>query len=317
MLDDIRAAQARIADCALRTPLVRLNVDHAPAEIWLKLENLQPVGSFKVRGAGNAMRLADRDALEEGVWTASAGNMGRAVAWYAQQLEVPCTVVVPSDAPTAKLEAIAQLGARIVQVPFARYQQIQRERHFEGATGMLVHPFADRAVIAGNGTIGLEILEDAPDAAAVLVPYGGGGLSCGIASALRASGSQAKVYGCEVATGAPLAASLSAGRPVETDYTPSFVTGIGAPFVFPEMWPLASELLDGALVVTLSEVARAIELVALGNHVIAEGAAAVPVAAALTGKAGGGKVVCVVSGGNIGKRDLVAILDGRIPGPSA
>jgi len=293
---------------------VRLNVESpAPADIWLKLENLQPVGSFKLRGAGNAMRLAGLDALERGVWTASAGNMGRAVAWYARQLGVPCTVVVPADAPAAKVEAIVRLGARIVPLPFARYQEIQRERDYPGAEGLLIHPFADQAVMAGNGTIGLEILEDAPDVAAVLVPYGGGGLSCGIASALRASGSNARVFGCEVASGAPLGASLAAGRPVETDYAPSFVTGIGAPFVFPEMWPLASELLAGALVVSLSDVAAAIRLLALGNHVVAEGAAAVPVAAALGGGAGGGKVVCVVSGGNIGSADLVAILQGGIP----
>ena len=293
---------------------MRLNVESpAPADIWLKLENLQPVGSFKLRGAGNAMRLAGLDALERGVWTASAGNMGRAVAWYARQLGVPCTVVVPADAPAAKVEAIVRLGARIVPLPFARYQEIQRERDYPGAEGLLIHPFADQAVMAGNGTIGLEILEDAPDVAAVLVPYGGGGLSCGIASALRASGSNARVFGCEVASGAPLAASLAAARPVETDYVPSFVTGIGAPFVFPEMWPLASELLAGALVVSLSDVAAAIRLLALGNHVVAEGAAAVPVAAALGGGAGGGKVVCVVSGGNIGSADLVAILQGGIP----
>jgi threonine dehydratase len=204
-----------------------------------------------------------------------------------------------------------------LRVPFARYQQIQREREFEGAEGLLIHPFADEAVMAGNGTIDLEILEDAPDVAAVLVPYGGGGLSRGIASALRASGSRARVYGCEVATGAPLAASLAAGRPMETEYAVSLVTGTGAPFVFPEMWPLASELLDGALVATLAEVARAIKLVALSNHVVAEGAAAVPVAAALAGKAGGGKVVCVVTGGNIGSADLVTILQDRIPGPAA
>jgi threonine dehydratase len=239
--------------------------------------------------------------------------MGRAVAWYARQLGVPCTVVVPDDAEAAKVEAIVRLGARIVPLPFARYQEIQRERDYPGAEGLLIHPFADQAVMAGNGTIGLEILEDAPDVAAVLVPYGGGGLSCGIASALRASGSNARVFGCEVASGAPLAASLAVGRPVETDYAPSFVTGIGAPFVFPEMWSLASELLAGALVASLSDVAQAIRLLALGNHVVAEGAAAVPVAAALAGQAGSGKVVCVVSGGNIGSADLVTILQGGIP----
>jgi threonine dehydratase len=312
-LEEIRAARERIAGTAARTSLVRLNVDEAPAEIFLKLENLQPIGSFKLRGAGNAIHLADPKQLEKGVWTASAGNMAQGVAWYARQLGVQCTVVVPDDAPATKLAAVQRLGAKIVKVPFSHYQEIQCRHSYEGMDGLLIHPFGDRAVMAGNGTIGLEILEDLPDVDAIVVPYGGGGLSCGIASALRALRPEVKLYACEVETAAPLAASLAAGEPVEVDYSPSFVSGIGAPFVFPEMWSLASQLLDGSLVITLREVASAIRFMVERNHIVAEGAGAVSVAAALAGKAGAGKVVCVVSGGNLDTEKLVQILQGLVP----
>lgn len=312
-LAEILAAQRRLAGVALRTPLVRLNVEDAPAEIWLKLENLQPVGSFKMRGAGNAMLAAERPELQGGVWTASAGNMALGVAWHARCLGVPCTVIVPDDAPAVKLAAIRRSGARIIPVPFAEYQGIQRTRRAEGVQGLLIHPFADPLVMAGNGTIALEILEDLPGVEAVVAPYGGGGLSCGIAAALRALRPDVRVYGAEVETGAPLAASLAAGCPVETRYRPSFVSGIGAPFVFPQMWPLASQLLDGSLVATLAEVAGAIKLMAERNHIVAEGAAAAPVAAALAGRAGRGKVVCVVSGGNIDTERLLMALQGQVP----
>ncbi len=312
-LEEIRAAHGRIAGAVLRTPLVRLSRDGAPAEIFLKLENLQPIGSFKLRGAGNAMCLADPEQLEKGVWTASAGNMAQGVAWYARQLGVQCTVIVPDDAPATKLAAVQRLGAGIVKVPFSHYQDIQRRHSCEGMDGLLVHPFGDRAVMAGNGTLGLEILEDLPDVDAIVVPYGGGGLSCGIASALRALRPEVKLYACEVETAAPLAASFAAGEPVDVDYRSSFVSGIGAPFVFPEMWSLASQLLDGSLVVTLREVADAIRVMVERNHIVAEGAGAVSVAAALAGKAGTGKVVCVVSGGNLSTEDLVQILQGMVP----
>jgi len=312
-LDEIQVAQRRLRSSVLRSPLVRLNVEDAPAEIYLKLENLQPTGSFKLRGAGNAMAAAGKEKLADGVWTASAGNMAQSLAWHARRMGVACTAVVPDDAPEVKIAAIARLGARIVKVPFPAYQEIQRLHTFEGMAGMLVHPFGDPAVMAGNGTIGLEILEDLPDVNAILVPYGGGGLSCGIASAIRLVSPQVKVYACEVQTAAPLAASLAASSPVEVSYTPSFVSGIGAPFVFPEMWPLAELLLDGSLVVSLAQVAEAIRLMAGSNHLIAEGAGAVPVGAAMAGLAGGGKIACVLSGGNIDKEKLIRILQGYVP----
>ena len=312
-LNEIRAAQRRIADSVLRLPLVRLNVEEATAEIHLKLENLQPIGSFKLRGACNAMRQAGPDALGRGVYTASAGNMAQGVAWTAKRMGIPCSVVVPDHAPRAKLDAIERLGARTVPVPFARWWQTLVERSYPGLEGLFVHPVSDPAVIAGNGTIGLEILEDLPDADTILVPYGGGGLSSGIASAVRALGSRARVLACEVETAAPLSASLRAGSPRDVEYVPSFVDGIGGRGLLVEMWPLVSTLLDGSLVMSLAEVADAIRILALRNRVVAEGAGAASVAAALSGRAGSGKVVCVVSGGNIDAAKLCRILSGEMP----
>jgi threonine dehydratase len=312
-LADVEAARERLRGIVTRTPLVRLNVDDAPAEIYLKLENLQPIGSFKLRGATNAMRLAGPERLADGVYTASAGNMAQGVAWSARRMGVTATAVVPDHAPATKLAAIERLGGKTLKVPFDRWWQVMLEHHYPGLPGLFVHPVSDPAVMAGNGTVGLEILEDLPDVDTVLVPYGGGGLSCGIATAIRALRPQARIYACEVATAAPLSASLAAGSPQMVDYQPSFVDGIGAKGVLEEMWPLACELLDGARVVPLAEVAAAVRLLAERNRVVAEGAGATPVAAALAGAGGGGKVVCVVSGGNIDSGKLAAILEGRLP----
>ena len=312
-VQEILDARDRLCGLVLRTPLVRLNLDDAPAEIWLKLENLQPIGSFKLRGASNAMALASPESLEHGVYTASAGNMAQGVAWAARRLGVPCRVVVPDHAPRTKLDAIARLGGEVLPVPFAAWWGVIQDHGRPGMEGLFVHPVSDRGVIAGNGTIGLEILEDLPDVDAVVVPYGGGGLSCGIASALRAHRPEARVYAAEVDTAAPFAASLEADEPSEVERLPSFVDGIGGKGVLPEMWPLAKSLLAGSLVVSLEEVAQAIRILAVRNHVIAEGAGAAGVAAALAGGAGSGKVVCVVSGGNIDAEILGPILQGRMP----
>lgn len=312
-LDEILAARKRIAGAAIRTPLIRLDVEDAPAEIHLKLENLQPIGSFKLRGAGNAMRLAPRETLARGVYTASAGNMAQGVAWTARRLGVPCTVVVPDNAPATKLEAVERLGARVLKIPFDEWWQVIVEHHYPGIEGWFVHPVSDTAVMAGNGTIGVEILEDLPDVEAILIPYGGGGLSCGIAAAVRALSPRVKVLACEVETAAPLRVSLAAGAPRSVDHTPSFVDGIGGKSLLDEMWPLVSRLLDGSLIVKVAEAAEAVRIIAERSRVIAEGAGAVPVAAALGGKAGSGKVVCVVSGGNIDRGKLARILLGEAP----
>jgi len=308
-IQDIVAARARIASSVARTPLIRLNVD-APAEIYLKLETLQPIGSFKIRGAMNAIRTLPPDAMSAGVYTASAGNMAQGVAWGARELGVPCTVVMPDNAPQTKLDAVARLGAAIVQVPYDEWWQTLRDHGREGIPGAFIHPVANRAVMAGNGTIGIEIAADLPDVDAVLVPFGGGGLVTGIATAIRALAPRAQVFGCEVSTSTPLTAALAAGEPVVVDRTPSFVDGIGGRGVLPEMWPLVSSLLDGALVAELDEVKSAVRLLVERARVVAEGAGAVPVAAALAGRGGTGRVVCVVSGGNIDLKTLIALLSG-------
>ena len=309
----IRAARKRIAGFALRTPLIPLSFDGA-GSIWLKLENLQPIGSFKLRGSGNAMRLAPAETLARGVYTASAGNMAQGVAWNARKLGVPCTVLVPDTAPATKLSAIERLGARIVQLPFDRWWQVLVDHGYPGIEGLFIHPVSDPAVVAGNGTAGLEILEDLPDADAILVPFGGGGLSCGIASAARAIRPATRVYACEVETAAPFAASLAQGKPSKITYTPSFVDGIGAGSMLAEMWPMASTILAGSLVVSLRESAAAVRLLAERNRVVAEGAGGTSVAAALKGVPGNpSKIVCVVSGGNIDGAKLATILRGDLP----
>lgn len=312
-LKAIRAARDRIADLALRTPLVRLNVDDAPAEIYLKLENFQPVGSFKVRGAGNAMRAAETKVLADGVYTASAGNMAQGLAYVAHRMSVRCSAVVPDHAPQIKLDAIERYGAGIVKVPFDEWWQIIVTHRFEGLSGRMIHPVSDPAVVAGNGTIGLEIIEDLPQVDAVVVPFGGGGLSSGIAAAVRALKPKTRVYAAEVETAAPLLASFAADEPREIEHTPSFVDGIGGKSVLPEMWPMVRALLDDSIVVSLAQTAEAIRLMAMRNHVIAEGAAGAAVAAALSGQAGSGPIVCIISGGNIDAAVLTKILSGRTP----
>ena len=308
-IQDIVAARARIASSVARTPLIRLNVD-APAEIYLKLETLQPIGSFKIRGAMNAIRTLPADAMSAGVYTASAGNMAQGVAWGARELGVPCTVVMPDNAPQTKLDAVARLGATIVQVPYDEWWQTLRDHGRDGIPGAFIHPVANRAVMAGNGTIGIEIAADLPDVDTVLVPFGGGGLVTGIATAIRALAPKARVFGCEVSTSTPLTAALAAGEPVVVDRTPSFVDGIGGRGVLPEMWPLVSTLLDGALIAELDEVRRTVKLLVERARVVAEGAGAVPVAAALAGRGGHGRIVCVVSGGNIDLKTLIDLLSG-------
>jgi threonine dehydratase len=307
-LAEIEVARQRLAGSIVRTPLVRLELENAPAEIYLKLENLQPIGSFKLRGAGNALALASPAELQRGVWTASAGNMAQGVAWWARRLGVRCTCVVPDTAPETKLAAIRRLGSEIVAVPFEVWWEVFRTHEHEGLEGLFVHAFSDPVVMAGNGTAGLEILEDLPDVDAVVVPYGGGGLACGIASALRQLAPKCKVFAAEVATGAPLAPSLAAGHPVQVDFEHSFVDGIGSPEVFPEMFELTRELVDGALVVGVDAVADAVRLLAERARVVAEGAGATALAATLAGGAGSDKVVCVVSGGNIDASKLSEIL---------
>ena len=296
MIDD---ASKHVYEAAIRTPLVRLNYD-APAEIYLKLECLQPIGSFKIRGAYNAVRLLFQERRRKGVWTVSAGNAAQGVALAAKKAGVPCKVLTMDTAPAAKLNATRRLGAEIVQTSYDECWKALGARAHPAMTGAFVHPFEDDEFIAGNASAGLEILEDIPDVDAVIAGFGGGGLSSGIAAALKERGSKAKVFAAEPETAAPLAASFAAGSAQKfPEWKASFVDGCGGKSVFPRMWAIAHHLLAGSIVTTLEEVRQAMKVVAERNHVIAEGAGACAVAAGLSGKCGSGKVVCVVSGGNI------------------
>jgi threonine dehydratase len=297
-LAQVEEARRNIAAVALRTPLVRCNAD-ASAELYLKLENLQPIGSFKIRGAANVMARTPREQLERGVLTASAGNMAQGVAFCAQRMGIGATIVAPETAPATKIGAVERMGGRVIKVPFAEWWRTFETRSYPGVEATFIHAFDDPDVMAGNGTIGLELLEDLPEVDAVVIPWGGGGLACGIASVFRARAPRVRIYAAEIESGAPLAASLAASEPRTVEYKPSFVDGIGSKMVFANMFERAGRLLDGSLVVTLAEAARAMKLVAERNRVIVEGAAACAVAAALSGRAGSGKVVAIVSGGNI------------------
>ena len=310
-LAGIEEARRTIRGAAIRTPLVRLGYREAPAEIYLKLENLQPIGSFKIRGASNALGRLPREVLSAGVLTASAGNMAQGVAWRARELGIPCTVVAPETAPGTKISAIERLGGRVIKVPFEEWWGVFESRAYPGINAHFIHAFDDLDVMAGNGTIALEILEDLPDVDAVVIPWGGGGLACGIAAAMRELRPQCRIYAAEVETAAPLAPSLAAGSPREVVYQPSFVDGIGGRGVFPSMFERARALLDGSLVAGLGQVASALRVLAERNRVIAEGAGACPVACALEGLAGAERVVCVVSGGNIDAAKLCHILAGN------
>ncbi len=306
-LAQVQQARQAIAGASIRTPLVRLNLPDAPAEIYLKLENLQSIGSFKIRGAANAMAHLDPARLRRGVVTASAGNMAQGVAWRARELGIPCTVIAPATAPKTKISAIQRLGGHVLKVPFDDWWRAFEERAYPGVEGTFIHAFDDLHVMAGNGTIGLEILEDLPGVNTVVIPWGGGGLTCGIASVLRELKPHCKIFAAEVATAAPLTASWKAGSPQVIEAQRSFVDGVGGKSVFPQMFERARRLIDGTLVAQVTEVASALRLLAERNRIVAEGAGATPVACALAGSAGAGQVVCVVSGGNIDLTRLAEI----------
>jgi threonine dehydratase len=311
-LSEIERARERIADVAVRTPLIRLRAEQAPpgTEIYLKLENLQPINSFKIRGATNAVRAAPEAERAKGLVTASAGNMAQGVAWVARELGLTATIAVPEHAPEAKLAAIGRLGGTALKLPYDEWWNVIVTSRVEGVDGLFVHPVQDEGVMAGNGTIGLEILEDLPDPDAVVIPFGGGGLTVGIASAIKAKRPQTKVYTAEPATGAAFAAAFEAGGPTDVQYEPSFVDGSGSRRVLDPMWPRLTELVDGAFAVSIDDAAAAVRMLAERARVIAEGAGALSTAVALSGRAGGGKIVCVVSGGNINLATLAEILAG-------
>jgi len=299
-LNEIRDAQKRIAGTIVRTPVIRLDLGPGFPDVRLKLENLQPINAYKLRGAANAVALLSDAERRRGVWTISAGNAGQGVAYAARAAGVPCTVVAIETAPAAKLERMRALGAKLVLVPYAVAWQALDDRAYPGVSGTFIHPFDDQNFITGHATMGLEILEDAPDTVAIIAAIGGGGLVTGVASAVKALRPEIKVWGAEPETAAPAALSFAKGSAqVFADWKATFVDGAGGKSVFPRMWQRMQPLVDGYIVVSLDEVKRAMRLMAEKARVIAEGAGALGLAAALTGKAGKGPIVAIVSGGNI------------------
>jgi threonine dehydratase len=309
-LADIQAARQRIAQTIVRTPLVRLELGAGYPDIRLKLENLQPINAYKLRGAANAVAMLSEPERKRGVWTISAGNAGQGVAYAARKAGVPCTVVAIETAPTSKLERMRALGARLVLVPYAVAWKTLEDRAYPGVEGTFIHPFDDHNFIAGHATMGLEIFEDAPDTAAVIAGIGGGGLITGVGSAMKALKPDVKIWGAEPETAAPAARSFAAGSPQSfPEWQASFVDGAGGQSVFPRMWERMKPLVDGYIVVTLDQTKQAMRLMAEKVRIIAEGAGALPLAAALTGKAGQGPIVAVVSGGNIDLKKFCELLE--------
>jgi threonine dehydratase len=313
-LAEIQAARLRIAATIVRTPLIRLELGAGYPDIRLKLENLQPINAYKLRGAANAVAMLSESERQRGIWTISAGNAGQGVAYAARQAGVPCTVVAIETAPRSKIERMKALGARLVLVSYAVAWQALEERAMAGVEGTFVHPFDDHNFIAGHGTMGLEILEDAPDTTAVVASIGGGGLITGVGSAVKALKPAIKLFGAEPATAAPLARSLAHGS-AQTfpDWQASFVDGAGGKSVFPRMWQRMRPLIDGSIVVTLEQTRQAVRMLAEKSRVIAEGAGALGLAAALTGRAGDGPIVAIVSGGNIDLQTYCEILAATQP----
>lgn len=313
VLEEIRRAREVLEGTAIRTPLVRLDAD-SDTEIWLKLELLQPVRSFKIRGAGNAILQATDAELAGGVLTASAGNMAQGVAYAARLRGISATIVVPEHAPQTKIDAIERYGGRVIRVPYEEWWQVLVTGRYEGVDGLFIHPVDNARVMAGNGTIGLELLEQLSDFDTVAVPYGGGGLLTGIASAVKQARPDVKFFAVEPETGAPATATLRAGTPTAVEYTPSFVDGSGSRELIPRVWEQASQLLDGAVAMPIADVADTVRLIAERTRVIAEGAGALAAAAALGGHLDGAKkAVCIVSGGNIDPAVLSRILIGEQP----
>jgi threonine dehydratase len=310
---DVDEARENVRGCALRVPLVKLNAEVAGLEIFLKLENLQPLGSFKIRPAVNVLKSMDPKRLRRGVLTASAGNFGQGLAFAARRIGVPASVVVPDAAALTKVNALIELGAKVIRVPFDAWWTALTTRRFAGEEGVFIHPVSEQGVLAGNATIGAEILEELPDCDAVAVPFGGGGLLCGIGSVMRRLRPTARLVVVESEAAQPAGAALKNGAPVPVSHRQSFVDGMGSTTVLAEMWPLVRQVADHAACVSFVQIAEAIRLLAIRHRIIAEAAGAASVAAALAGLAGSGKIVCIISGGNIDVAKLSAILNGQSP----
>jgi threonine dehydratase len=311
--EDVAAARDNIRGFAVRTPLLKLNAELADTTIYIKLENLQPLGSFKIRAAVNVLKTMDVQRLRRGVLTASAGNFGQGLVFAAREIGVPATVVVPDGSAQTKGRALAELGAKVIRVPFEEWWTALTTRRFAGEDGIFIHPVAESGVIAGNATIGAEIIEDQPSFDAVVVPFGGGGLGCGIGSVMRRLKPGVRMIVAESEAAQPAAAALANGRPTVVPHIQSFVDGMGSTTVLEEMWPLVRSMVDQAACASFAQIAEAIRFLAARHHVIAEAAGAASVAVAMAGLAGKGNIICIVSGGNIDAPKLGAIINGQSP----
>jgi threonine dehydratase len=312
-MNEIHAAQARLAGLAMITPVVACQAAPPGKTVRLKLENLQPIGSFKIRPIGNAVRTRTPAQLAAGIYTSSSGNSALGVAWMARELGIAGTAVVPANAPAAKLDKLRRLGARIEMLSVEDWWRAIRVGRLSEQQGVYIDAVRDPACLAGDATVGLEILQQFPDVEAILVPFGGGGLACGIACAVRLLRPEVKIIACELETAHPCQAALAAGAPVETPHESGFVSGVGFNTVLPEMWPLIKSRVDSVITVSLAEVAAAIKVLVENNRVVAEGAGAIPVAAALSGRYEQSNVCAVVSGGNLDSAMLTTILQGGVP----
>ena len=310
---DVAAARDNIRGFAVRTPLFKLSADVPGVNIYLKLENLQPLGSFKIRPAVNVLKSMDFERLRRGVVTASAGNFGQGLAFAARQIGIAATVVVPEGSAATKARSLAELGAKVIRLPFEEWWTVLTTRSYAGEDAVFIHPVAESAVIAGNASIGAEIIEDQPQCDAVVVPFGGGGLACGIGSVMRRLKPAVRMIVAESEAAQPAAAALANGRPVRVPHLQSFVDGMGSTTVLEEMWPLIRGMVDHAACASFTQIVQAIRLLACRHHVIAEAAGAASVAAALAGQCGKGNIICIVSGGNIDASKLGAILNGQSP----
>jgi threonine dehydratase len=311
--EQVDAARDNIRGAVIRTPLLKLHSEQPGPNVYLKLENLQPWGSFKIRAAINALKSLDPRSLQQGVLSASSGNFAQGLALAARNLGIAATLVVPEGAAQTKLNALDELGAKVIRLPFDQWWNVLISRRCPGQQGTFVHPVAEDAVLAGNATIGAEILEDLPECDAIAVPFGGGGLICGIGSVMRRLKPSVRMIVVESEAAQPAAAALKNGGPVTVPHVKSFVDGMGSTTVLPEMWPLLKVIADAATSVSFTEIAAAVRILAQRHHVVAEGAGGASLAAATAGRAGSGNIVCIISGGNIDPAKLAAILSGQNP----
>lgn len=309
-LASIEQAAQRLAGIITHTPLIPLVDGPAEADIFLKPEVLQPIGSFKVRGVGNwSLALSPEDA-SRGLTTVSAGNTAIAVGYMARRLGVPSRSLVPTSLHRGKREKIESYGTELVEMSMTELMIYMFEERWRDEPYSYLNPWGEPSMIAGHGTIGLEVVEDLPDIDSIFVPVGGGALISGVASALRALKPSVRVYGVQAAVNSALAAAFDAGEPRWIDWHDTIVEGASTPVITHNMYPMLRDLIDDVVLVTEEDVESAMRRLALNNKLVTEGAGAAGVAAALKVPLDDrGVSVCVVSGGSVEPGVLTRVLE--------